>query len=114
MPLKNVQNNIYKDLLSQITAAELEQTIKEAPKGKASGPLRIANEVLQHLPSSALSYLLSIFNSCLMQQIVPNQWLQSNIWPIPKKQYYNYELNSTHSITLINHTKKIFTKIITN
>ena len=107
LPLKNIQNSIYKDLLSPITITELEQTIKTAPKGKATGPLGIANEVLQHLPPSALSYLLNILNSCLLQEIIPDQWLQANIWPIPKKQYYNYELNFTYPITLIDYTRKI-------
>src|SRR5690242_3553785 len=53
-------------------------------------------------------------NNCLTQETIPDQWLEANIWPIPKKQYYNYELNSTCPITLIDHTRKIFTKIITN
>jgi hypothetical protein len=112
-PLDNIKSNIYNNLLFLISISELEQTIKEAPKRKATGPLGIANKVLQHLPSSALLLLLEIFNKCLIQECIPDQWLQANIWPIPKKQHYNYELNSTQPITLIDHTRKIFTKILT-
>jgi hypothetical protein len=57
---------------------------------------------------------LLIFNACLQLEQLPKQWLNSNIWPIPKKDKYTYELNTTRPITLIDHTRKIFTKIITN
>ena len=70
--------------------------------------------MLQHLPLLALIHLLQIFNACLQLEQLPKQWLNSNIWPIPKKAQYTYELNTTRPITLIDHTRKIFTKIITN
>ena len=70
--------------------------------------------MLQHLPPLALTYLLQIFNACLQLEQLPKQWLNSNIWPIPKKAQYTYELNTTRPITLIDYTRKIFTKIITN
>ena len=113
-PNKKINSSTYQPLIQQITLEELNLTIKEAPKYKATGPLMISNEMLQHLPSSAISYLLCIFNACLLLEQIPNQWLKSNIWPIPKKAQYTYELNTTRPITLIDHTRKIFTKIITN
>ena len=70
--------------------------------------------MLQHLPSLALIHLLQIFNTCLQLEQLLKQWLNSNIWPISKKAQYTYELNTTHLITLIDYTRKIFTKIITN
>src|SRR6185436_18928879 len=94
-PLQHIHNDIYNTLLLPISITELTQTINLASKGKATGPSGIANEVLQQLSSSALTVLLNIFNSCIIQEIVPDQWLQANVWPIPKKQHYNYELNTT-------------------
>src|SRR5205085_7058435 len=41
-------------------------------------------------------------------------WKQSNIFPISKKPRFNGELNQTRPISLIEHSRKIFTKIITN
>ena len=112
-PIKKIDPTIY-DLLSQaITLEELTDTISNAPRAKATGPNLIANEILQHLPRSALNFLLLIFNKCLELNIVPEQWLKANIWPIPKKPKYNYDLHSTRPITLIDHTRKIFTKILT-
>jgi hypothetical protein len=113
-PNKKINSHTYQPLVQQITLEELNLTIKEAPKHKATGPLMISNEILQHLPSSAISYLLRILNACIILEQLLKQCLKSNIWPIPKKTHYTYELNTTRPITLIDHTRKIFTKIITN
>ena len=45
--------------------------------------------------------------------MIPKSWLIANIWPIHKKQTYNFDLNYTCPITLIEHARKILTKIIT-
>ena len=113
-PLSHIQPQIFDNLLTPIKIEDLLQTIAIAPKNKATGPLGISNEILQHLPPVAISYLLDIMNACLLLQTTPNQWADSNIWPISKKPQYNYDLNTTRLITLIEHTRKIFTKILTN
>jgi len=52
-------------------------------------------------------------NACLSLEQLPKNWLNSNIWPIPKQAHHNNDLNHTRPITLIEHTRKIFTKILT-
>ena len=85
-----------------------------APKHKATGPNGISNKMLKHLPLSASKQLLKIFNACIRLEQVLQSWLKSNIWAIPKKTRYNFNLNTTRPITLIDHTRKIFTKLLTN
>src|SRR5260364_61324 len=113
-PIKKINPTIYEPVSEPITMEELQQTISLTPKNKANGPLPISNEILQHLPTSALDILLSIFNNSLKLNCVPDKWLQANVWPIPQKKTYNYDLNTTRLITLIDHTRKLFTKIISN
>jgi len=113
-PIKKINPTIYEPVSEPITMEELRQTISLTPKNKATGPLPISNEILQHLPTSALDILLSIFNNSLRLNCVPDRWLQANVWPIPKKKTYNYDLNTTRPITLIDHTRKLFTKILSN
>src|SRR6185437_8605634 len=93
---------------------ELKETIENSPNNKAPGPLAIPDEVIKHLPENALHFLLKILNACLQIEIVPDQWLNSNIWLIPKKDRYNYDLNYIRPIMLIDHVRKILTKIINN
>src|SRR5260364_201836 len=112
--INSIHGRIYSTILDPISLEELESTIQFAPKGNTPGPLTITNEVLQHLPTSAKRNLLLILNTCLQLNKVPNQWLRANIWPIPKKPNYNYDLTTTRPITLIDHTRKVFTKILNN
>jgi len=114
LPLKNILPSIYSNLTHDITLQELKETIENSPNNKAPGPLAIPNEVIKHLPENALHFLLKILNACLQIEMVPDQWLNSNIWLIPKKDRYNYDLNYTRPITLIDHVRKILTKIINN
>ena len=112
-PLPNIQANIYDSLIQPITHDELRNTINIAPTQKATGPSGISNEMIKHLPYTAISSLLLIFNACLHLEQTPKSWGMANIWAIPKKQHYNNDLNYTRPITLIEHTRKIFTKILT-
>jgi hypothetical protein len=81
---------------------------------KATGPQGISNEMLKHLNESSLRILLNIFNACLKLQQIPKAWKQANIFPISKKPKFTGQLQQTRPISLIEHTRKIFTKIITN
>src|SRR5260363_242249 len=64
-PIAKIDPTIYKSTTEPITMNELQQTLSLTPKNKATGPLPISNEILQHLPASALNILLTIFNNCL-------------------------------------------------
>src|SRR5260364_359612 len=44
----------------------------------------------------------------------PKQWKKRRIFPIPKNNTFDGNLNLTHPISLIEHTRKIYTKIITS
>ena len=61
-----------------------------------------------------LSALTALFNRCLNTQSIPKQWKCSRIYPISKKSEFDGNLNNTRPISLIEHTKKLYTKILTN
>src|SRR5260364_480485 len=44
----------------------------------------------------------------------PKQWKKRRIFPIPKNNTFDSNLNLTHPISLIEHTRKLYTKILTN
>ena len=92
---------------------ELQDVIKMSPHNKAPRPTQISNEMLYQLPEIAFSSLLNIMNACLQLECVPKGLLRSNIWPVLKCMHYNNDLNCTRPITLIEHTRKLFTKILT-
>jgi hypothetical protein len=113
-PINNIQDCWYKNISDPITLKELEETIKKSPTSKATGPHGISNEMLKHLGSTGLTQLCTILNACLILNTIPKTWKHSNIYPISKKPKFTGQLNNTRPITLIEHTRKILTKIITN
>ena len=61
-----------------------------------------------------LTALTAFLNRCLTQQNIPKQWKKSRIYPISKKLQFDGNLNNTRPITLVEHSKKVYTKILTN
>ena len=60
------------------------------------------------------SALTAFFNRCLIARNIPKQWKSSRIYPISKKPEFDGNLNNTRPISLIEYTKKLYTKILTN
>ena len=113
-PINSIDPNIYETTTQRITMDEIADTLLLAPQNKATGPSGISNEILKHLPTKALETLLKIFNGCMELTKIPKAWTKSYIWPISKKKIYDFNLTNTRPITLIEHTRKLFTKIINN
>ena len=112
-PIPQATQASYLPLLAYIEPHEIKNTIAAAPNNKATGPTTVSNEMLKKLPFTAITTLTKIFNACLTLQTVPSTWHRSLIWPIAKSGYHPGDLSKTRPITLIEHIRKIFTKILT-
>ena len=112
-PVPNIIPDQLDILTIPITLKELIDTIHLAPLHKATSLQNISNEMLKHLNDLPLQLLLKIVNVCLQLQIILKIQKQSNIFLISKKPIFTGQLNCTRPITLIEHTRKILTKIIT-
>ena len=49
----------------------------------------------------------------MKEETVPKNWRQGVVYPIPKKKDFESNLTQTRPIILIEHSRKIFTKILT-
>src|SRR6185437_13381543 len=78
--------NWYNSLMLPITDNEITQTIASLPNGKACGPTGISYEMIKHISSSCIT----------------------------KKNAFDGNLNLTRPISLIEHFRKLYTKILTN
>ena len=113
-PLPHINPNWYTPLTLPITEDEVLQTISKLPNGKACGPTGISYEMIKHLSHQCITAITTLFNRCLSQNSVPKLWKHSRIYPIPKNNTFDGNLNLTRPISLIEHIRKIYTKIITN
>ena len=70
--------------------------------------------MLKHISSQCTSAITALFNRCLLENRIPKQWKHSRIYPIPKQNTFDGNLNLTRPISLIEHICKLYTKILTN
>ena len=102
-PQSHINTQWYNSLNSPITEEEVLQTISKLPNEKACGPTGISYEMLKHTGITCIKAITALFNRCLTSSQVPKQWKHSRIYPIPKRNTFNGDLNLTRPISLIEH-----------
>ena len=70
--------------------------------------------MLKHTGDVFLQTITILLNRCLTSQLIPKQWKEGYIFPISKKPVFDGNLHNTRPISLIEHIKKLYTKILTN
>ncbi|GES73354.1 RNA-directed DNA polymerase from mobile element jockey-like [Rhizophagus clarus] len=101
-------------LTTTITLDELTTTIQSLPNNKAPGPTGITYEFWKHFPKPHYKLLLTFFNNILNTGFIPSAWKEALLYPIPKPEFWNYQLDKTRPIILLETLRKIFVKIITD
>ena len=113
-PKTNINSSWYSHTLSNFTEDEIISTINQLPNNKACGPSGISYEMLKHTGSNFITTITSLFNRCLSSQTIPKQWKEGRIFPISKKPIFDGNLSNTRPISLVEHIKKLYTKLLTN
>jgi len=100
--------------MDPISDDEFTSTLKDLPNGKASGISTISYEMLKNLNTKSKSILKEFLSLCLKKSSIPDSWKTSMIFPIPKSKDWECDLTNTRPIILLEVTRKLITKIITN
>src|SRR6266498_1038725 len=96
------------------TIEEWKALLNSTPKGKAPGPSKISNEMLQHLGTRTSEFLYDLICLCIETGEILKKWRLAVVYPIPKPQEWNCELKNTRPITLLETVRKALVKLITN
>ncbi|CAB4431027.1 unnamed protein product [Rhizophagus irregularis] len=113
-PKEDILKSVYDEVLFPVTIEELIKTAKMLPLKKATGPTGITYEDIKLTIEPMKGMLLEIFNDILTTGELPKDWLKAHIYPIPKPKPWQYDLNNTRPITLLETARKFFVKILTN
>jgi hypothetical protein len=113
-PKPNINSTWYADALESFSQEEVTLTLSQLPNNKACGPSGISYEMLKHAGPNFIQAITSLFNRCLSTQTIPKQWKEGYIFPISKKPIFDGNLNNTRPISLVEHIKKLYTKLLTN
>ncbi|PKY58148.1 hypothetical protein RhiirA4_429498, partial [Rhizophagus irregularis] len=112
--LKGEFTECMANLMDEITIGEWHQTLELVNTNSAPGPSGIGYAIIKHFSDKASYILLKFINMSLKIGVVPDQWKQSLIHPIPKPQKFNYILANTRPIALLDNIRKCVTKVLTN
>ena len=90
------------------------EIIKSLPNNKTGGVLNITYEIIKESCEELLELLRRFYNVLLITEFLPSNWSKGVIYPIPKPGDWNFELNKTRPITLLECPRKLYMKILTN
>ena len=113
-PKPSISPDWYRGITSDFSQMEILSTLSQLPNNIACGPSGISYEMLKHTGSSCILAITSLLNRCLQTQSIPKQWKEGYIFPISKKPIFNGNLSNTRPISLVEHIKKLYTKLLTN
>ena len=105
-------NNNRHGVCGEFTEAELGSALRRLPKGKASGPDSIVNEMLQNLDTYGKKCLLLLINLSWKQQKVPHAWKRATIIPIPKSGKDLSKCDGYRPISLTQTTAKLLERMV--
>src|SRR3954451_4460243 len=111
-PLQNIDPTIYNELVTPPSADDWYRIIDQLPNGKAAGPSKISNEMLKHLGPQTKKFLWYIICGCLQISSVSNRLNLAFVYPIPKPKPWEFDLNNTRPITLLECPRKAFVKLL--
>ncbi len=94
------------------TKSELVDALRKA-YDSATGPENIHDQMLKHMPESASSVLLQIFNDLWKSGNFPESWCEATVIPIPKPGKDPMEPTSYRPIALTNCLCKTFERMVT-
>ncbi|CAG8819485.1 23492_t:CDS:1, partial [Gigaspora rosea] len=102
------------ELVKEITAKEIEETIGSLACNKAPGVDGLSYEFYKRMKVVIILVLKTLFNEVLKNSKISKSWGKSIITFIPKKAENLDELTNWRPISLTNCDAKIFLKIIAN
>ena len=111
-PIADINPAIYDQLTSLPSADEWYRILDRLPNDKATGPSSISNEMLKHLGPHSRKYLWLIICGCLQISSIPARWNFAYVYPIPKPKPWEFDLNNTRPITLLECPRKAFVKLL--
>jgi ribonuclease HI len=114
VPKLSINPDWYNSALSEFTIEEVANTLSQLPNNKACGPSGISYEMLKKAGTSFLQAITALFNRCITTCHIPKQWKEGRIFPISKKPIFDGNLTNTRPISLLEHIKKLYTKLLTN
>jgi exonuclease III len=113
-PIVSINQQWYNPISKPFNTEEIKTVINKMNNNSAPGPSGIPYTAFKKMKNETLTWLTKLFNQILKEEKIPDEWKKGTIYPIPKTNDWENNINITRPITLLETSKKIFTKCITN
>ncbi|GJV70807.1 DNA polymerase [Tanacetum coccineum] len=100
------------ELLSRISQTEVKTALQKMGRNKAVRPDQIPTEAWKILVGEGISWLTSLFNKIFTSAKMPEEWRLSDVIPILKNKGDAQVCNNCRGIKLLNHTMKLWERVI--
>ena len=94
-----------------VTAAQVENVLRDVDVGKATGPDNISPRVLKNCARELSGPLATIFTACLEHKKWPAAWKETHVVPVHKKESRSGPRHC-RSISLLSAVGKVFEKMV--
>jgi hypothetical protein len=112
-PKPNIDPAIFSKLATEPTKQEWLTTLQACKNSSAAGLSGIGYKMLKHLPECLNRSLRKLSFICFNSGLVSEQWKWSQVYPIPKPSDWNFNLDITRPILLLECCRKLTVKILT-
>ena len=96
----------------RINGREVEDALKKMKGGKSAGLDGITTEMLQAGDESLVKWLVRMFNVCMDQGKVPEDWRNACIVPLYKGKGDRFECGSYRGISLLSVVGKVYGRVL--
>lgn len=110
--VKAFLNTPNRDNSEECTLTTVSSIIKGLKRNKSPGHDQINHLILKNLPTSAIEYLVEIFNKCLNAGYFPRFWKTATVISIPKTGKDQRFASGYRPISLLCAMSKVFERVI--
>jgi hypothetical protein len=112
-PMVKIKDKGKNKLLEPISKEELNEVIMGTANGKAPGASEVSYEMLKNCGGKEQECFRNLLNNILKEGKTPKEWKHSRIFPIPKMEDWQGQMDKLRPIALIETGRRIFSKILT-
>src|SRR2546423_199896 len=111
-PLQHVNDNIYQSLMDPLTFGKWNEALNKCSLNTAPGISGITYLLIKKLHPSVHELLRSFAGKLYATALIPIEWKISQIFPIPKPTDWEFNLEKTRPIILLEYLRKLTVCVI--
>ena len=112
--LEDVEEYWYSKITSDIDKQEWQEALEKTRNNSAPGMSGITYSLLKKMGIKSKRILYTFAILCIRSGTIPTEWKKGILYPIPKSEFWNYNLYNVRPIMLLETIRKMTVRILNN